>query len=250
MPARPGRTRRRLRRRRDDPRLRRARPADGAGARALEDADAHRRRRRPRRRRKVALGAIGARPVLRAAHRQPRRDASTCSGCSRRQRGAAAAPCHGCVQPLRLRRRVGIGPTRRRGAPSQEAAVSIGDIKVSHGEVQFSDFYIKPNYSAHLTDVSGSVSALSATQAGKRRGCRPRRKHRAGRDTRDAESVRARALARSHGQGHRHRPAAAHRLFGQVRGIRHHARARCRSRSITRSTTAGSRRPTSSCSTS
>jgi uncharacterized protein involved in outer membrane biogenesis/uncharacterized membrane protein len=50
---------------------------------------------------------------------------------------------------------------------AQEAAVSIGDIKVSKGDVQFSDFYIKPNYSAHLTDVSGSVSALSATQAGK-----------------------------------------------------------------------------------
>ena len=33
--------------------------------------------------------------------------------------------------------------------------------------MQFSDFYIKPNYSAHLTDLSGSVSALSATQAGK-----------------------------------------------------------------------------------
>ncbi len=49
---------------------------------------------------------------------------------------------------------------------AQELPVSIGRIEVSHGEVQFSDFYIKPNYSAHLTDVSGSVSALSATQAG------------------------------------------------------------------------------------
>ena len=49
----------------------------------------------------------------------------------------------------------------------EEAAVSIGDIKVSRGDVQFSDFYIKPNYSAHLTDVVGSVSALSRTQAGK-----------------------------------------------------------------------------------
>jgi len=44
--------------------------------------------------------------------------------------------------------------------------MSIGDIKVSNGEVQFSDFYIKPNYSAHLTQVAGTVSALSATQAG------------------------------------------------------------------------------------
>ena len=51
--------------------------------------------------------------------------------------------------------------------PTDGPAISIGDIKVSRGDVQFSDFYIKPNYSAHLTDVSGSVSALSATQAGK-----------------------------------------------------------------------------------
>jgi len=51
--------------------------------------------------------------------------------------------------------------------PATDAAISIGDIKVSRGDVQFSDFYIKPNYSAHLTDVAGGVSALSRTQAGK-----------------------------------------------------------------------------------
>jgi len=48
----------------------------------------------------------------------------------------------------------------------EELPVSIGRIQVSGGEVQFSDFFVKPNYSAHLTNVSGSVSALSATQAG------------------------------------------------------------------------------------
>lgn len=48
----------------------------------------------------------------------------------------------------------------------KELPVSIGRIQVSQGEVQFSDFFIKPNYSAHLTDVAGSVSALSASQAG------------------------------------------------------------------------------------
>ena len=51
-------------------------------------------------------------------------------------------------------------------AGDQELPVSIGRIEVAHGEVQFSDFFVKPNYSAHLTDVAGSVSALSATQAG------------------------------------------------------------------------------------
>jgi hypothetical protein len=50
---------------------------------------------------------------------------------------------------------------------AQESALSIGDVRISRGDVQFSDLYIKPNYSAHLTDLSGSVSALSATQAGK-----------------------------------------------------------------------------------
>ena len=48
----------------------------------------------------------------------------------------------------------------------QELPVSIGRIQVSNGEVQFSDFFVKPNYSAHLMNVAGSVSALSATQAG------------------------------------------------------------------------------------
>ncbi len=51
-------------------------------------------------------------------------------------------------------------------AGDKELPVSIGRIEVAHGEVQFSDFFVKPNYSAHLTDVAGSVSALSATQAG------------------------------------------------------------------------------------
>ena len=51
-------------------------------------------------------------------------------------------------------------------ASDKELPVSIGRIEVGHGEVQFSDFFVKPNYSAHLTDVTGSVSALSATKAG------------------------------------------------------------------------------------
>lgn len=52
-------------------------------------------------------------------------------------------------------------PAERPGLP-----VSIGRIEVSEGELQYSDFFVKPNYTAHLTDVAGSVSALSATQAG------------------------------------------------------------------------------------
>ena len=52
-------------------------------------------------------------------------------------------------------------PPERSGLP-----VSIGRIEVSGGELQYSDFFVKPNYTVHLTDVAGSVSSLSATQAG------------------------------------------------------------------------------------
>ncbi|HKP66571.1 MAG TPA: DUF748 domain-containing protein, partial [Casimicrobiaceae bacterium] len=51
-------------------------------------------------------------------------------------------------------------------AIDRELPVSIGRIGVNDGNVEFSDFFVKPNYSANLTNVTGSVSALSATQAG------------------------------------------------------------------------------------
>jgi uncharacterized protein involved in outer membrane biogenesis len=47
-----------------------------------------------------------------------------------------------------------------------ELPVAIERIQLSGGEVEFSDYFIKPNYSAHLTNVAGSVSALSARQSG------------------------------------------------------------------------------------
>jgi uncharacterized protein involved in outer membrane biogenesis len=52
-------------------------------------------------------------------------------------------------------------------APAREALpITIGHIKLARGNVNFSDFYIKPNYSANLTDVAGSVGTMSAEQAG------------------------------------------------------------------------------------
>jgi uncharacterized protein involved in outer membrane biogenesis len=50
--------------------------------------------------------------------------------------------------------------------PREALPVSIGRIEVARGNVNFSDLYINPNYSANLTDVTGSVTALSAEQAG------------------------------------------------------------------------------------
>ncbi|HSN21349.1 MAG TPA: DUF748 domain-containing protein [Usitatibacter sp.] len=51
-------------------------------------------------------------------------------------------------------------------APRNDIPVSIGRIQLTNGEVEFSDFFVKPNYSAHLTQVSGRVSALSPRRAG------------------------------------------------------------------------------------
>ena len=61
------------------------------------------------------------------------------------------------------------GVSRKELAPPPERGdlpVTIGRIAVSNGELQYSDFFVKPNYTAHLTDVAGSVSALSSSQAG------------------------------------------------------------------------------------
>ncbi|HWO41738.1 MAG TPA: DUF748 domain-containing protein, partial [Candidatus Eisenbacteria bacterium] len=42
----------------------------------------------------------------------------------------------------------------------QQNPVTIGKIDLERGAVQFSDFFIKPNYSANLTDVHGTISEL------------------------------------------------------------------------------------------
>jgi len=45
-------------------------------------------------------------------------------------------------------------------SPPSEKQVSIGKINLQTGNVYFSDFFIKPNYSANLTGVEGSISEL------------------------------------------------------------------------------------------
>lgn len=64
--------------------------------------------------------------------------------------------------------RSAAGVTSKELPPRASGAlpVSIGRIDVSSGELQYSDFFVRPNYSAHLSEVAGSVTALSASQAG------------------------------------------------------------------------------------
>ncbi len=48
-------------------------------------------------------------------------------------------------------------------APRQEPlAIKVGRVLLKGGTIDFSDRFIKPSYSAHLTDVSGAVGGLSA----------------------------------------------------------------------------------------
>ena len=57
-------------------------------------------------------------------------------------------------------------PPAERGAPHEELPVSIGRIELARGNVVFTDLFVRPNYSANLTNVAGSVSAMSVKQAG------------------------------------------------------------------------------------
>jgi uncharacterized protein involved in outer membrane biogenesis len=50
--------------------------------------------------------------------------------------------------------------------PSAEKQISIGKINLQAGNVYFSDFFVKPNYSANLTGVEGSISELKPEAPG------------------------------------------------------------------------------------
>ena len=50
--------------------------------------------------------------------------------------------------------------------PGEPLPIAIGRIELARGGVDFSDLFVRPNYRANLTDVSGTISALSATGAG------------------------------------------------------------------------------------
>jgi hypothetical protein len=54
-------------------------------------------------------------------------------------------------------------PATGRGLP---ANVRVGRITLQGGNVNFSDFFVKPNYSANLTGIGGSVTEMTAQQAG------------------------------------------------------------------------------------
>lgn len=57
-------------------------------------------------------------------------------------------------------------PAPDTAAPPEALPVTLGRIELANGNVNFSDFFITPNYSANLTEVTGSISRMSTTDVG------------------------------------------------------------------------------------
>jgi len=52
-------------------------------------------------------------------------------------------------------------------APAHDALpITIGRIELANGNVNYSDFFVRPNYAANLTEVTGTVTTMSSEQAG------------------------------------------------------------------------------------
>jgi hypothetical protein len=56
---------------------------------------------------------------------------------------------------------VALVPEKREALP-----IAVGKLELAHGNVNLSDFFVRPNYSANLTDVAGTITATSAEKAG------------------------------------------------------------------------------------
>ena len=54
-----------------------------------------------------------------------------------------------------------VVPEKREALP-----IAVGKLELAHCSVNLSDFFVRPNYSANLTDVAGTITATSAEQAG------------------------------------------------------------------------------------
>jgi uncharacterized protein involved in outer membrane biogenesis len=114
----------------------------------------------------------------------------------------------------------GVAMTTLPDKPGGALPVSIGRIQLTDGEVQYADYFVQPNYTAHLTKVAGTVSALSQVQAGtveivaNVEGTAP---------VAISGTVNpfALQLALDLRQGDGHRPPAADALLREVRRLRH-----------------------------
>ena len=51
-------------------------------------------------------------------------------------------------------------------APAPQRNLRVGGVRLVNGNIDFSDFFVKPNYSANLTGMNGQISQITPGQAG------------------------------------------------------------------------------------
>ncbi len=59
----------------------------------------------------------------------------------------------------------GTGATPAAQAPAKPLQYQLGPVQLSNGRIDFSDRFIRPNYNARLSELSGSIGALTSSQA-------------------------------------------------------------------------------------
>jgi hypothetical protein len=74
--------------------------------------------------------------------------------------GASPEPAPGAIQAATG------SPAGQPTTPREALPISIGRVDLSRGNVNFTDLFVKPNYSVNLTDITGSVTMMSTEQAG------------------------------------------------------------------------------------
>ena len=226
----PGGARATLRRRRHHQRLRLARPADEAGARPLEDADADRRghgdgagagSRSARSRSTISTRGSSSTRTRRSTcssslRRAPPRSSPTSTSPSAAKPPAVATPArraatHRVAGARTLLSAAAAMPPCRSAASRSRAAMSTSR-----------DFFVQPELFGATSPTSpGSVSALSATQAGDV-DVDGAVEHIAPVEVRGKVNPFAQELSLDlTRQGARRRPAAAYALLREVRGLRH-----------------------------
>jgi hypothetical protein len=123
----------------------------------------------------IALAEFYARIVLSADGRLNLQDLRTAPGAPPPSHAAVAKPEAVPVQKPAAPEPKPVAPEPKPAATGSKpalaaaalpASIRIGKITLQGGNVNFSDFFIKPNYSANLTGVGGAVTEITPEKAG------------------------------------------------------------------------------------
>ncbi|MCL4798139.1 MAG: DUF748 domain-containing protein [Burkholderiales bacterium] len=87
---------------------------------------------------------------------------------ARGRAGATAPAAKPAAQPAAARTSDQVAAAQASLAEARQAVdwLRVGRVRLADGNVDFSDFFVKPNYSANLTDLEGTVSTLTFEQPG------------------------------------------------------------------------------------